>query len=118
MIDDLKPSKVRQITSWILVVVIVAVFLPSIPFKFSGAPETQHIFGTIGKWLSGFLGTAIGGTFGAVGAYVIGSLELITSLLLLTPAFIWIRNKLESLRRKKLLIDSVYMLGAVLRRRS
>jgi len=55
-VDDLSPSKTRQILSWILVMIVVAVFLPSLPFKFSGAPETQHIFGTIGKWMSGFLG--------------------------------------------------------------
>jgi len=92
-VDHLTPSKTRQILSWILVAVIVAVFLPSLPFKFSGAPETQHIFGTIGKWMSGFLGETIGGIFGAIGGYVIGSLELITSILLLIPAFVWLRNK-------------------------
>jgi len=94
-IDDLKPSKTRQIISWGLVVIITAIFLPSLPFKFSGAPETQHIFGTIGKWMSGFLGETIGGIFGAIGAYVIGSLELLTSILLLLPAFVWLRNKLS-----------------------
>jgi len=91
--DDLKPSMTRQIISWLLVAIIVAVLVPSLPFKFSGSPETQHIFGTIGKWMSGFLGQTIGGTFGAIGAYVIGSLELITSLILLTPVFVWLRNK-------------------------
>ena len=75
-IDDLSASKTRKFLSWVLVAIIVGVFLPSIPFKFSGAPETQHIFGTIGKWLSGFLGAGIGGTFAAIGAYVIGSLQL------------------------------------------
>lgn len=71
-IDDLSASKTRKFLSWVLVAIIVGVFLPSIPFKFSGAPETQYIFGTIGKWLSGFLGAGIGGTFAAIGAYVIG----------------------------------------------
>ena len=94
-IDNLQPSKTRVILSWIIVAIIVGVFLPSIPFKFSGAPETQHIFGTIGLWMSGFLGSAIGGTFSAIGAYVIGSLELITSILLLIPAFVWLRNKIS-----------------------
>ena len=94
-IDNLQPSKTRVILSWIIVAIIVGVFLPSIPFKFSGAPETQHIFGTIGLWMSGFLGSAIGGTFSAIGAYVIGSLELITSILLLIPAFVWLRNKVS-----------------------
>ncbi len=87
------PSKVRLILSWLFVFIIVAVFLPSLPYKFSGAPETQHIFGTIGKWLSGFLGQTIGGLFGAVGGYIIGLLELTTSLILLFPAFVWLRRK-------------------------
>jgi len=92
--DDLKPSRLREIISWILVGIIVAVFLPSLPFKFSGAPETQHIFGTIGTWLSGFLGATIGGIFGAIGGYIIGTFELMTSLILLTPGFVWLRNRL------------------------
>ena len=79
-IDDLSASKTRKVLSWGLVLIIVAIFLPSIPFKFSGAPETKHIFGTIGLWLSGFLGEGIGGAFSAIGAYLIGSLELITSI--------------------------------------
>jgi len=58
-IDTLIPSKFRQILSWVIVLIIVGVFLPSLPFKFSGAPETEHIFGTIGLWLSGFLGSGI-----------------------------------------------------------
>ena len=100
-IDNLQPSKTRVILSWIIVAIIVGVFLPSIPFKFSGAPETQHIFGTIGLWMSGFLGSAIGGTFSAIGAYVIGSLELITSILLLIPAFVWLRNKFSKSDKPK-----------------
>ena len=92
-VDDLKPSKVRHLLSWIFVVIIVSVLLPSLPYKFTGSPETQHIFGTIGKWLSGFLGYAIGGTFSAIGGYVIGFLELVTSIILLTPLFVWLKNK-------------------------
>lgn len=92
-IDRLVPSKTRQIISWVLVAVIVGVFLPSIPFKFSGAPETQHIFGTIGKWLAGFLGNGVGSAFSAVGGYVIGSLELLTSIVLLIPAVLWFRQR-------------------------
>lgn len=94
-IDDTTPSIARVIFSWVLVAIIVAVFLPSLPFKFSGAPETRHIFETIGLWIAGFLGETIGGTFSAIGAYVIGSLELLTSLILLAPAFIWLRNKIS-----------------------
>ncbi len=75
----------RQILSWICVAVITFVFLSSIPYKFSGAPETQHIFSTIGLWLAGFLGETVGTLFSQFGAYVIGSFELLTSILLLLP---------------------------------
>jgi len=33
-IDDLSASKTRKIISWVLVLIIVGVFLPSIPFLF------------------------------------------------------------------------------------
>jgi len=92
-VDDLSASKTRLIISWLLVALIVSVFLPSLIFKFSGAPETKHIFGTIGLWLSGFLGETIGGIFSAIGGYVIGSFELITSITLLLPALVWLKNK-------------------------
>ena len=95
-IDTLQPSKTRQILSWLLVALIVSVFLPSLTFKFTGAPETKHIFGTIGLWMAGFLGETIGGIFSAIGGYVIGTMELVASLMLLTPVFIWLANKRRS----------------------
>ena len=123
-VDNLRPSKFRQIVSWVIVLIIVGVFLPSLPFKFSGAPETKHIFDTIGLWLSGFLGSGIGGTFSAIGAYVIGSLELLASIILLIPAFVWLRNKFsksaesKTVNRQKLhawggLLASALMGGAI-----
>ena len=92
-VDDLKSSMFRKIASWLIVIIIVGVFLPTVPLKFMGAEKTEHIFSTIGLWLSGFLGSGIGGTFSAIGAYVVGSLELITSIVLLLPFFVWLRNK-------------------------
>jgi len=86
-------SRIRQILSWLCVAVIAFVFLSSLPYKFSGAPETQHIFSTIGKWLSGFLGETIGGLFSQFGAYVIGSLELITSIVILLPILGWLIHR-------------------------
>jgi len=44
--------------------------------------------------LSGFLGTGLGGLFEKFGGVVIGSFELITSLVLLAPALIWLTRKL------------------------
>jgi len=100
-VDNLEPSKLRVILSWLIVGFILAVFLPSLPFKFTGAPETQHIFGTIGEWMSGFLGEAIGSAFGRFGGYVIGSMELTASLVLLSPALIWLSGKIKKTNPSK-----------------
>lgn len=62
---------------------IIYIFGGSLPYKFSGHEHTQNIFGGIGEWMSGFLGTWIWNAFSNYGAYVIGGLELIVSLMLL-----------------------------------
>ena len=59
-------------------------FVQSLFFKFAGAPETQHIFGTLDAWAAETFG--IEGLFlppGPFNAYVIGTAELIASILLL-----------------------------------
>ncbi|MEM8983393.1 MAG: hypothetical protein AAGC71_10220 [Pseudomonadota bacterium] len=71
---------------WVLVAIPVVVFLQSLPFKFSGAVETVHIFSTIGAWFDSIGLTAIGQPFAKYGAYGVGSAELVASLLLLIPA--------------------------------
>ena len=59
-----------------LALYISIVFVQSLFFKFSGAPETVHIFGILAEW-SGIH------WFGEYGAYMVGGVELIASLLLL-----------------------------------
>ncbi|WP_133407425.1 hypothetical protein [Parashewanella tropica] len=56
---------------------IAFVFIQSLFFKFTGSYETEHIFGTLANW-SGFQ------WFGTYGGYLIGSAELIASILLFT----------------------------------
>lgn len=71
---------------WLLIaltVFIAFVFIQSLFFKFSNSPETQYIFGTLNSW-AGSLGFP--GLFAARGIfsqYVVGSFELIASVLLL-----------------------------------
>ena len=60
-----------------LCVYIAVVFVQSLFFKFSGSPETEYIFGTLGKWSGIEL-------FGLYGAYAVGIIELIASILLFT----------------------------------
>jgi len=87
-------QKVIPIVSWLIALWSCFVFLSSLPYKFTGHPVTQHIFETVGDWLGGFLGSGIGDLFGSVGGYLVGSFELLTSLVLLAPAFLWLMNKL------------------------
>ncbi|WP_245673372.1 hypothetical protein [Endozoicomonas ascidiicola] len=62
--------------SWALSLYIAIVFVQSLFFKFTGAYETQHIFGVLGDW-SGFQ------WFAEYGAYGVGSVELVASILLM-----------------------------------
>ena len=72
----------------ILSLFISFVFIQSLFFKFTNAPEPQFIFGTINLWAANTLG--LKNLFvppGIFNQYVIGSFELIASLLLLLGAF-------------------------------
>lgn len=76
-------------------VYIAFVFIQSLFFKFTGSVETQHIFGTLDAWARQAFG--IEGLFLAPGpfnAYVIGSAELVASVLLLLGLIaggLWLR---------------------------
>jgi len=78
----------KKILVGILPVYIAFVFIQSLFFKFSGAPETVHIFTTLDTWATNTFG--ISGLFvppGIFNAYVIGSTELVASILLLIGLF-------------------------------
>jgi len=77
-------EKINQYLPWVLAVFIAFVFVQSLFFKFSNSFETQHIFGTIGEWMSGigFLEFAAAG-FAVYGGYTVGTIELTASLLIL-----------------------------------
>lgn len=83
----------RAGVSWIIAAWMCFIFLSSLPYKFTGHPDTQHIFGTIGSWIGGFAGTGIGELFTNYGAYVVGTFELITSIVLLLPILLWVGSK-------------------------
>ena len=86
---------ITAVISWVIALWASKVFLSSIPYKFSGHPDTQHIFGTIGEWLKDFIGDSAGGFFSEYGAVVIGSAELVASVILLSPVVFWILNKIN-----------------------
>lgn len=72
---------------WILTLFVAFVFIQSLFFKFTGAPETVYIFeGKLDPWAAslGFKGVfAPGGIFSAK---VVGSMELLASALILVGA--------------------------------
>ncbi|MEL6869522.1 MAG: hypothetical protein AAFO81_06955 [Pseudomonadota bacterium] len=76
----------KKFLPWILFLFPVFVFLQSLPFKFSGAAETVYIFDTLGAWFGSIGLTAIAEPFAKFGAYGVGSVELVASILLLIPA--------------------------------
>jgi hypothetical protein len=88
-------KNIIAIISWALVLWACKVFLSSLPYKFGGHPDTVHIFSTIGNWLSGIAGSGIGEFFSSNGAVIVGSFELITSIILLSPAIFWVLSKLN-----------------------
>ena len=60
-----------------------AIFLDSLRFKFTDAPETQTIFGKLDAWATGFGADGIFDKTGIFSQYVIGSAELVASALLI-----------------------------------
>jgi uncharacterized membrane protein YphA (DoxX/SURF4 family) len=83
-IDPTPPaSRAARVAIFVLTAYIAIVFVQSLFFKFSDSPETRYIFGTLDAW-AGSLGAA--GLFapgGPFSQYVVGSAELVASLLLL-----------------------------------
>ncbi len=92
-------NKIIAIFSWVIVAWICKVFLFSLPYKFSGHADTQHIFGTIGLWMQSVISTDLGQWFAQSGAIAVGSVELIASLVLLSPALFTLLLKLNLLQQ-------------------
>ncbi|MEM0910404.1 MAG: hypothetical protein AAGJ37_05475 [Pseudomonadota bacterium] len=71
-----------------MVVYISVVFIQSLRFKFTDSVETLHIFSTLNEWAAQTFG--IEGLFlppGIFSAYVIGTSELIASIIMLVGLF-------------------------------
>lgn len=101
-----------RLTTWIphaIAVMASLVFLDSLRFKFTNAPETQVIFGKLDAWAASF---GAGGLFtqtGLFSQYVIGSAELVAASCLL----IGILPGLRRLQALGALIALAVMSGAV-----
>ena len=87
---------IKAIFSWVSTLWICKVFLQSLPYKFSKDPDTQHIFGTIGNWISATIADPLGKLFTNFGPYIIGTAELLTCLTLLAPAVLYLVSKIKN----------------------
>jgi uncharacterized membrane protein YphA (DoxX/SURF4 family) len=68
----------RTVILWALSIYIAIVFVQSLFFKFTGAYESIYIFSTLRAWS----GIAL---FEPAGRFIIGSCELVASILLMIP---------------------------------
>ena len=66
-----------------LIAYVIFVFVQSLFFKFTGSEETDIIFATIGQWMNTVGLGAIAPSFEAYGGYLIGTTELVASVLLI-----------------------------------
>lgn len=86
-----------------------AVFLDSLRFKFTNAPETQTIFGKLDGWAATFGAEGLFAQTGLFSQYVIGTAELLASALLIASLI----PALKRLRVLGALIAVAVMSGAV-----
>ncbi len=102
-------DKIKSYAPHVFSLIASAVFLDSLRYKFTNAPETQVIFGRLDAWAGSF---GAGGLFAETGLfsqYVIGSAELVASACLLLGVFAAFR-RLQTLGA---LIAVAVMSGAV-----
>ena len=88
---------------------ICAIFLDSLRYKSTDAPETQVIFGLLDGWAASWGATGLFGPTGLFSQYVIGSAELVASALFLL-------GFIPSLKRLQVLASALglaIMTGAV-----
>lgn len=102
-------DKVKTYGPHAIAVVASIVFLDSLRFKFTNAPETQTIFGKLNDWAASLDADGLFAQTGLFSQYVIGTAELFASLLLL----IGIHPALRRLQAIGALIAVGVMSGAI-----
>ena len=66
-----------------LVAYVIFVFVQSLFFKFAGHEQTDIIFNTIAEWMHTIGLSAVAPVFASIGGAVIGTTELVASILLM-----------------------------------
>lgn len=102
-------SKIMRVVTYVLPVFVSLVFLDSLRFKFTNAPETQEIFGRLDGWAASLGAPGLFAQSGLFSQYVIGTAELVASSLLLL-GFIPALRRLQALGA---LIGIAVMTGAI-----
>lgn len=74
---------IRRHIPTVLTLYIAFVFIQSLFFKFTNSPETQYIFGTLDAWGASLGWPGLFAPTGIFSQYVVGTGELIASVLLL-----------------------------------
>jgi hypothetical protein len=92
-------ARIVPIVSWMISLWICKVFIVSIPYKFTGHPDTQYIFSTIGLWVKDVISVPLGEWFTEHGAIVVGSAELFVSSILLLPAVLFILSLISIVKQ-------------------
>jgi uncharacterized membrane protein YphA (DoxX/SURF4 family) len=80
-------TKISKFALIALTLYIAIIFIQSLFFKFSNSPETQYIFGTLNAWGASLGFAGLFAPSGIFSQYVVGSTELVASLLLLAGLF-------------------------------
>jgi putative oxidoreductase len=82
-------AKPVLIFSWICRIIAALILLQTLFFKFTAAPESVYIFTKLGTFLHGHIPFASISALEVSGRIGSGIMELIASVLLLTPRFVW-----------------------------
>ncbi|MEM9706340.1 MAG: hypothetical protein AAF850_09730 [Pseudomonadota bacterium] len=83
-------EKIKTFAPNLIALFAAGVFLDSLRYKFTNAPETQVIFGKLNAWAASFGADGLFAQTGLFSQYVIGGAELAASALLvigIAPAF-------------------------------
>ncbi|KJS36613.1 MAG: hypothetical protein VR74_12275 [Hyphomonas sp. BRH_c22] len=80
-------DKIKAYAPYVFSLIASAVFLDSLRYKFTNAPETQVIFGRLDAWAGSFGAGGLFAQSGLFSQYVIGTAELVASALLLLGVF-------------------------------
>ncbi|HRD27964.1 MAG TPA: hypothetical protein PLO65_06660 [Caulobacter sp.] len=93
----------------LMAVFMAVIFLDSLRYKFTDHPKTQVIFGLLDGWATGLGAPGLFGHTGLFSQYVIGSIELLASTLLI----VGLHPRFKHLQAGGALAGLLVMTGAV-----